>query len=98
MKIGGNSTKNDGSQKVTGLGYSTSRTIKIVATDTEGQSRSWSKTEKTNPKPARSVKLSEGPMYNGYSNSTCPPNCNRYSRRCAPGAAKWPRATACRPT
>ena len=78
VKIGGNSTKNDGSQKVTGLGYSTSRTIKIVATDTEGQSRSWSKTEKTNPKPARSVKLTEGPKYNGYANSTCPPNCYKY--------------------
>ena len=29
---------------------------------------------------------------------TCRRNCNRCSRRCAPGAAKWPRATACRPT
>ncbi|MGP5391173.1 fibronectin type III domain-containing protein [Glutamicibacter arilaitensis] len=78
VKIGGSKTKNDGSQKVTGLGYSTSRTIKIVATDTEGQSKSWSKTDKTDPKPARSVILSKGPLYNGYSNSTCPPNCYKY--------------------
>ncbi|MGO2809199.1 MAG: Ig-like domain-containing protein [Glutamicibacter arilaitensis] len=78
VKIGGSKTKNDGSEKVTGLGYSTSRTIKIVATDTEGQSKSWSKTDKTDPKPARSVILSKGPLYNGYSNSTCPPNCYKY--------------------
>ena len=78
VKIGGNNTKNDGTEKVTGLGYSTERTIKVIASDNEGQSRSWSKTEKTNPKPARSVTLSKGPLYNGYSNSTCPPNCYKY--------------------
>jgi len=78
VKIGGNNTKNDGTQKVTGLGYSTDRTIKVIASDNAGQSRSWSKTEKTNPKPARSVTLSKGPNYNGYSNSTCDPDCYKY--------------------
>ncbi|PRA13453.1 hypothetical protein CQ010_02065 [Arthrobacter sp. MYb211] len=78
VTINGKKTANDGAQRIESLGYSTSRTIKIVAKDTAGQQKSWSKTEKTNPKPARSVTLSRGPNYNGYSNSTCDPNCYKY--------------------
>ncbi|RZU62021.1 Ig-like domain-containing protein [Zhihengliuella halotolerans] len=73
VTIGGNQTPNDGAQTVNGLGYSTSRTIKIVATDTEGQRKTWSKTEKTNPKPQRKVSLSKGDLNNSYTgcNSRC---------------------------
>lgn len=78
VTVNGNKIANDGAKRIEGLGYSTERTLKIVATDTEGQRQVWRKTEKTNPKPARSVKLSKGPNYNGYSNSTCDPNCYKY--------------------
>ncbi|MFL4473498.1 Ig-like domain-containing protein [Paeniglutamicibacter sp. MACA_103] len=78
VTINGNKTANDGAQRLENLGYSTSRTLKIVARDTEGQTKSWSKTEQTNPKPARSVQLSRGPNYNGYPNSTCSPDCYKY--------------------
>ena len=65
--VGG--TPNDGNQRVNNLGYSTTRTLTVVAKDTEGQRKSWQISETTNPKPdppARSVTLRKGPEYNGY--------------------------------
>lgn len=70
VTINGNQIKNSGSWRKDGLGYSTSRTIRIVATDTEGQKESWSKTAETNPKPARSVKVN----WHEYSGRYCS-NC-----------------------
>ncbi|MET0978687.1 MAG: Ig-like domain-containing protein [Paeniglutamicibacter terrestris] len=78
VTVDGNNTANDGAERLENLGYSTARTLKITASDAEGQSKSWSKTEQTNSKPARSVQLSRGPNYNGYPNSTCAPDCYKY--------------------
>ncbi|WP_344881859.1 Ig-like domain-containing protein [Zhihengliuella alba] len=73
VTVGGNSTANDGVERVNNLEYSTSRTIRIVATDAEGQRESWEATAKTNPKPARKVSLSRGNLNNSYEG--CPTNC-----------------------
>ncbi|MFB0835278.1 Ig-like domain-containing protein [Arthrobacter halodurans] len=45
------STPNDGDQRVGGLGYDTSRTLTVTATDSEGQTGSWRISETTNPAP-----------------------------------------------
>ncbi|MBG6084946.1 Ig-like domain-containing protein [Zhihengliuella flava] len=72
VKINGSTTSNDGQWRDNNLGYSTTRTIEIVARDSEGQSRSWSKSATTDPKPARSVTLRQGDSNNSYA------GCSRY--------------------
>ncbi|GAB3753076.1 Ig-like domain-containing protein [Zhihengliuella somnathii] len=67
VTVNGNSKSNSGHWKKTGLGYSESKTIKIVARDSEGQSRSWSTTAKTDPKPARKVTV----QWHQYSGKYC---------------------------
>lgn len=66
---------NDGSLTRNNIGYSASRTLKIVARDSEGQSKSWSATAKSNPKPARKVVLKRGPYSTKYCGTT---NCYQF--------------------
>ncbi|GAB3661239.1 hypothetical protein GCM10027591_13370 [Zhihengliuella somnathii] len=58
MTIGGRTTPNDGSERVTGLDWATSRSIQVTARDSEGQTRTWRGSGRTNPKRDSSVTIS----------------------------------------
>ncbi|WP_229791062.1 Ig-like domain-containing protein [Zhihengliuella salsuginis] len=77
VTIDGKKTANDGVQKVTGLGYSTEVKLKVVATDSEGQKRQWTKKATTNGKPERDVDLAKGSINNNLP-GTCRTNCVQF--------------------
>ncbi|GAA4373516.1 Ig-like domain-containing protein [Paeniglutamicibacter cryotolerans] len=70
-----------GRHTVGGLGYSTKATLVVTATDTQGQSASWTIDDTTNPAPpppkVPSVALKRGSFIND--GTTCTINCYKYN-------------------